>query len=66
VAAAPWWVPVNNSDWRHPEGPGSDIKHRSVNTYILYKISVALLSISVIIMMLIIKDMVSRRKSFTF
>ena len=20
VAAAPWWVPVNLSDWAHPEG----------------------------------------------
>ncbi|KAL4226820.1 Formylglycine-proteinrating enzyme [Mactra antiquata] len=28
VAAAPWWVPVDGSDWRHPEGPGSDIKNR--------------------------------------
>lgn len=28
VAAAPWWVPVNESNWKHPEGPGSDIKDR--------------------------------------
>jgi len=26
VAAAPWWLPVNNSDWRHPSGPGSTIE----------------------------------------
>jgi len=25
VAAAPWWLPVNNSDWKHPTGPGSGI-----------------------------------------
>lgn len=25
VAAAPWWVPVEGADWRHPEGPDSDI-----------------------------------------
>eukprot|EP00039_Didymoeca_costata_P010941 m.149474 g.149474 ORF g.149474 m.149474 type:complete len:469 (+) comp15012_c0_seq5:94-1500(+) len=25
VAAAPWWIPVNGSDWRHPEGPDTDI-----------------------------------------
>ena len=25
VAAAPWWLPVQGADWRHPEGPGSDI-----------------------------------------
>ncbi|CAL7946750.1 unnamed protein product [Xylocopa violacea] len=28
VARAPWWLQVKNADWRHPEGPGSDIKHR--------------------------------------
>ncbi len=28
VKDAPWWVPVKGSDWRHPEGPGSDIKER--------------------------------------
>lgn len=28
VAAAPWWVPVNGSDWKHPEGPGSTIEDR--------------------------------------
>lgn len=26
VAAAPWWVPVEGADWRHPEGPDSDIQ----------------------------------------
>lgn len=28
VAAAPWWVPVDKADWRHPEGPDSSIKDR--------------------------------------
>uniref|UniRef100_A0A8C4REL9 Sulfatase modifying factor 1 n=1 Tax=Eptatretus burgeri TaxID=7764 RepID=A0A8C4REL9_EPTBU len=28
VAAAPWWLPVKGADWRHPEGPDSDIIHR--------------------------------------
>ncbi|CAG5124400.1 unnamed protein product [Candidula unifasciata] len=28
VAAAPWWLPVEGADWRHPEGPDSDIKNR--------------------------------------
>ncbi|XP_054639890.1 formylglycine-generating enzyme isoform X2 [Dunckerocampus dactyliophorus] len=28
VAAAPWWLPVNGANWRHPEGPDSDIKDR--------------------------------------
>lgn len=28
VAAAPWWVPVKGADWRHPEGPDSDISER--------------------------------------
>lgn len=26
VAAAPWWLPVKGCDWKHPEGPDSDIK----------------------------------------
>jgi len=26
VAAAPWWLPVKGSEWKHPEGPDSDIK----------------------------------------
>lgn len=26
VAQAPWWLPVKGADWRHPEGPDSDIK----------------------------------------
>lgn len=26
VAAAPWWVPVNGSNWKHPEGPASTIQ----------------------------------------
>ncbi|XP_078678573.1 formylglycine-generating enzyme-like [Branchiostoma floridae x Branchiostoma belcheri] len=25
VAGAPWWLPVPGADWRHPEGPDSDI-----------------------------------------
>lgn len=28
VAAAPWWVPVKGADWRHPEGPDSNISDR--------------------------------------
>lgn len=28
VAAAPWWLPVKKADWRHPEGPDTDITHR--------------------------------------
>ncbi|XP_068109217.1 formylglycine-generating enzyme isoform X1 [Hyperolius riggenbachi] len=28
VAAAPWWLPVKEADWRHPEGPDSDISQR--------------------------------------
>lgn len=29
VAAAPWWVMVDGADWRHPEGPNSDVSNRS-------------------------------------
>ncbi|TNN81352.1 Sulfatase-modifying factor 1 [Liparis tanakae] len=25
VAAAPWWLPVKGANWRHPEGPESNI-----------------------------------------
>lgn len=28
VAHAPWWVQVQNASWLHPEGLGSDLKHR--------------------------------------
>lgn len=28
VAAAPWWRQVFGADWRHPEGPGSDLDGR--------------------------------------
>jgi len=28
VASAPWWLPVQGADWRHPEGKGSDISDR--------------------------------------
>ena len=28
VAAAPWWREVEGADWRHPEGPQSDIEGR--------------------------------------
>ncbi|KAF2353231.1 Sulfatase-modifying factor enzyme [Trinorchestia longiramus] len=24
VAAAPWWLPVEGADWRHPSGPGTN------------------------------------------
>lgn len=26
VAAAPWWLPVDGANWKHPEGPDSHIK----------------------------------------
>jgi sulfatase modifying factor 1 len=29
VAAAPWWRQVYGADWRHPEGPQSDLAHRA-------------------------------------
>lgn len=29
VAEAPWWRGVNGADWRHPEGPGSDVAARA-------------------------------------
>jgi len=25
AADAPWWLPVDGADWRHPEGPDSDL-----------------------------------------
>lgn len=28
VASAPWWLPVEGADWRHPEGKDSNIKKR--------------------------------------
>ncbi|XP_063406520.1 formylglycine-generating enzyme-like [Mytilus trossulus] len=28
VEAAPWWIPVDGADWKHPEGPDSSIKNR--------------------------------------
>jgi len=28
VAAAPWWRQVEGAQWRHPEGPGSDLAGR--------------------------------------
>ncbi|XP_060622290.2 formylglycine-generating enzyme [Anolis sagrei] len=28
VAAAPWWLPVKGADWKHPEGPDSNIVDR--------------------------------------
>ncbi|KAK7476494.1 hypothetical protein BaRGS_00032242 [Batillaria attramentaria] len=28
VASAPWWLPVDGADWRHPEGKDSNIKDR--------------------------------------
>jgi hypothetical protein len=30
VAAAPWWLPVKQANWRQPEGPDTDIKNRWV------------------------------------
>jgi sulfatase modifying factor 1 len=31
VAAAPWWRQVEGADWRHPEGPHSDVAGRSAH-----------------------------------
>ncbi|XP_078517787.1 formylglycine-generating enzyme [Lissotriton helveticus] len=28
VAAAPWWLPVKGANWKHPEGPDSNIPER--------------------------------------
>jgi formylglycine-generating enzyme len=28
VPQAPWWLPVEGADWRHPDGPGSDLSRR--------------------------------------
>ncbi|KZC12942.1 Sulfatase-modifying factor 1 [Dufourea novaeangliae] len=28
VAQAPWWLQIKNADWKHPEGPASDLAHR--------------------------------------
>uniref|UniRef100_H2MHZ8 Sulfatase modifying factor 1 n=1 Tax=Oryzias latipes TaxID=8090 RepID=H2MHZ8_ORYLA len=28
VAAAPWWLPVKGANWKHPEGPDSNITDR--------------------------------------
>ncbi|XP_062825803.1 formylglycine-generating enzyme isoform X4 [Anolis carolinensis] len=28
VAAAPWWLPVKGADWKHPDGPDSNIVDR--------------------------------------
>jgi formylglycine-generating enzyme required for sulfatase activity len=28
AAEVPWWLPVTGATWRHPEGPGSDVKDR--------------------------------------
>jgi formylglycine-generating enzyme required for sulfatase activity len=28
AAGTPWWLGVDGADWRHPEGPGSDITRR--------------------------------------
>jgi sulfatase modifying factor 1 len=28
VAAVPWWLPVQGSDWRHPEGPDRNLDGR--------------------------------------
>ena len=29
VANAPWWRQVHGADWRHPDGPGSDLDGRA-------------------------------------
>jgi formylglycine-generating enzyme required for sulfatase activity len=29
VASAPWWRQVHGADWRHPEGPDSDVADRA-------------------------------------
>ena len=31
VAAAPWWRQVEGADWRHPEGPRSDVDDRGTH-----------------------------------
>lgn len=39
VAAAPWWVPVKGADWRHPEGPDSNISgtvNHDVNCFLFF------------------------------
>ncbi len=28
VPAAPWWLPIEGADWRHPAGPGSGVGDR--------------------------------------
>ncbi len=28
LPGAPWWLGVGGADWRHPEGPGSDVRSR--------------------------------------
>lgn len=30
VAVAPWWMPVNGANWKHPEGPDSNIKGKKL------------------------------------
>jgi formylglycine-generating enzyme required for sulfatase activity len=34
VAAAPWWREVEAADWRHPEGPQSDVGERAAHPVI--------------------------------
>jgi len=29
VAGAPWWLPVEGADWRHPEGSSSDLAEKN-------------------------------------
>lgn len=31
AGSAPWWTGVDGANWRHPEGPGSDIRKRSAH-----------------------------------
>ena len=28
VKDAPWWVPIKEANWRHPEGPDSNVDSR--------------------------------------
>lgn len=29
IADAPWWIAVAGADWRHPDGPGSEVARRA-------------------------------------
>lgn len=36
VAHAPWWLPVKGADWRHPEGPDSNITCKRLDETKIY------------------------------